>query len=60
MRDIKDNTFTIVGQDMTKAQFAYAIEHHINKIQWKYPNFKIEVAYHNVQLLIDYQNSKVG
>lgn len=57
MHDVKNKTFTIVGQEMTPEQFKYAIEHHIKKLQWKYPSHQIKVAPHNQKLFEDYKNS---
>ncbi len=43
LRDAKNNTLTIVGDDMTKEQVEYAIYHHADKLQWKYDNARIVV-----------------
>ena len=41
--DVKHKQLTIVGDDMSKDQVLYTIEHHCEKIQWKYGNFRIVV-----------------
>lgn len=44
LRDAKNRTLTIVGDDMTKEQVEYAVDHHCDKIMWKYDrNFRIVV-----------------
>lgn len=38
LRDVKNKTMTIVGDDMTKEQVEYAIYRHADRLQWKYDN----------------------
>ena len=58
MRDLKNRTFTIVGEDMTYPQFAYALDYHVNKLWEKYPSFKIEFAPHNSHHFETYKSKK--
>lgn len=55
MKDIKNCTFTIVAQDMSQEQFNYTIDYHVDKLEWKYPGFNIDVAPHNQTLFAEYQ-----
>lgn len=57
LKDMKNRTFTIVGQGMTQDQFNYVVDYHIDKIEWKYPGFRIAVVPHNQSLFEVYQNS---
>ncbi len=60
LRDIKNRTMTVVAQDMTQEQFNYALDHHVNKLEWKYPGYRLEVEPHNQKLYTEYnriQNS---
>ncbi len=44
LHDAKNRQLTIVGDDMTADQVEYTINHHCDKIQWKYGNsFRIVV-----------------
>ncbi len=54
-KDVQDKTFTIVAESMNQDQFDYAINHHIPKLEQKYPGFKLAVAPHNQHLLAGYK-----
>lgn len=56
MRDLNNRTFTVVGQNMTQEQFDYAVDYHVDKLEWKYP-FRVEVAPHNQKLYEAYKES---
>lgn len=43
LRDVKNKTMTIVGEDMTKEQVEYAIYRHADRLFWKYDNYRIVV-----------------
>lgn len=55
MNDLKNQTFTIVGKELTQEQFNYTMDYHVEKLHWKYPKFQVKVAPHN-QLLLDTYN----
>ena len=57
LHDWKNKTFTIVGENMTQDQFNYVMEYHVDKLEWKYPHFQVEVAPHNQHLMKAYKGS---
>lgn len=56
MYDLKNRKLTIVGTNMNQDQFNYAVDHHVEKLWKKYPNFELQVAPHNLELFIQHQN----
>lgn len=54
LRDVKQESFTIVAEALSGEQFAYAIDHHLPKMKKKYPRYNLAVAPHNIRLYNDY------
>ena len=57
MHDARNQTLTLVGQNMSQEEVEYSMNEHLDRIQYKYPNFRVKVAAHN-QKLVD--KSKKG
>lgn len=55
MHDAKNEQFTVLGQDMSQREFNYAMDHHIPKLQAKFPKYKTVIADHNQKLYLDYK-----
>lgn len=53
LRDVRNKTMTIVGDDMKKEQVMYAIDYHANKLLWKYQDFRLVVPQRYQQFVAD-------
>lgn len=49
LRDVKNKTMTIVGENMSEEQVQYAVTMHAERLMWKYLNFRVVVPSHYQQ-----------